>query len=78
MISVSPIKKITRLDRIQSCDLYRAVDSSGERPEYLSLCGSDVTSDIFWSWMGTKRQYRNLQKKYGWEFELVPVDRLRF
>lgn len=75
--SISPIKKITRLDRIQKIDLYRAVDFQEERPRYLHLSGESLTTNKFYSWMGTKPQFRAICKKYEWDgFCLVPITKI--
>ena len=75
-LPVSPIKKITRLDRTQQSDLYRAVDFQGKRHQYLHLSGESVTHDRNYSWMGTKRQFETVCKKYEWDgFRLVPINK---
>lgn len=79
MLPISPLKKIQKLDRIQDKDLYRAIDFQGPRPRYLHLSGQSITSDKNYSWMGTKRQYRELCKLYEWDgFSLVSLKDLRF
>lgn len=73
-LPVSPIKKITKMDRIQQSDLYRAVDFQGERPRYLHLSGLSITEDRNYSWMGTKRQFQNICEEHEWDgFKLVPI-----
>lgn len=67
MNPVSPIKKITRLDRIQPEHLYRAVDTQGKRPRYLHLSGESLTTDKNYSWYGTKAQFRKICKQFEWD-----------
>lgn len=66
-LPVSPIKTITRLDRIHPSDLYRAADLQGERPRYLHLSGQFLTEDKNYSWYGTKRQFRKICALYEWD-----------
>lgn len=78
-LPVSPIKKITRMDRIQSKDLYRAADFQGERPRWLHLSGTKLTEDVNYSWYGTINQFRNICRLHEWDgLEAVCVDKLRF
>lgn len=67
MIAVSPLKTITRLDRIQPSDLYRAVDIQGERPRWLHLSGTKLTEDKNYSWYGTKKQFRKICALHEWD-----------
>ncbi|ANJ20775.1 hypothetical protein HYO99_gp41 [Roseobacter phage RD-1410W1-01] len=79
MLPVSPIRTVTRLDRIQSRDLYKAIDFSGPRPRYLHMNGLALTEDKFWAWTGTLRNFRNICTQNEWDaLEAVPVDRLKF
>lgn len=67
MLSVTPIKQITKLDRIQPSDLYYAIDIQKTPIRYLHLCGTKLTEDKNYAWYGTKRQFRNLCKEYEWD-----------
>lgn len=67
MIQVSPIKKITRLDRIQPQDLYYAADTQIHPLRYLHLSGTKLTTDKKYAWYGTKRQFRNLCRQHEWD-----------
>ena len=66
-LPVSPIRQITRLDRIQPKDLYRAADFQGERPRYLHLSGNFLTLDKDYSWSGTKSQFRQICREKEWD-----------
>ena len=67
MNPVSPIKKLTRLDRTRSEDLYRAGDFQGDRPRWLHLSGTKLTDDKNYSWYGTKTQFNQICQKYEWD-----------
>ena len=67
MQSVTPMKKITRLDRIQPSDLYYAADFQGERPRYLHLTGTKLTTDKNYCWYGTRKQFRKICALYEWD-----------
>ena len=67
MIQVSPIKNITRLDRIQPSDLFYAVDNQQIPLRYLHLCGTKLTHDKNYAWYGTKRQFKNLCREHEWD-----------
>lgn len=78
-LPISPIRTMTKLDRIRSEHLYRAVDTQGDRPRYLHLSGHDLTGNIFYSWYGTAKQFKKLCQEFEWDaLTLVPADRLRF
>jgi len=77
-LPVSPIKKITKLDRISPHNLYRAVDFQGERPRYLHLSGLSITEDKNYSWMGTKKQFNAICALHEWDgFSLVSVSKFQ-
>lgn len=67
MIQISPIKTITRLDRIRPEDLFYAVDRQKEALRYLHLSGTKLTTDRNYAWYGTKRQFRNLCREHEWD-----------
>lgn len=67
MLPVSPIKQITRIDRIQPGDLYYAVDTQIHPLRFLHLSGTKLTTDRNYAWYGTKRQFRNLCKIHEWD-----------
>lgn len=67
MIRISPIKTITRLDRIRPEDLFYAVDRQQIPLRYLHLSGTKLTTDRNYAWYGTKRQFRNLCREYEWD-----------
>lgn len=67
MISVSPIKPLTRLDRIHPSDLYYAVDIQKHPIRFLHLSGEKLTTDKNYAWYGTKRQFKNLVKLHEWD-----------
>jgi hypothetical protein len=67
MNQISPIRTLTRLDRIQPSDLYRAGDFQGIRPRWLHLSGQSLTEDVNYSWYGTKRQFREICKRFEWD-----------
>jgi len=67
MISNSPLKTITRLDRIRPEDLYYAVDTQLLNTRYLHLGGQKLTTDSNYAWYGTRRQFRNLCKIHEWD-----------
>lgn len=67
MIQVSPIKTITKLDRIQPSDLYYAADTQKHPLRFLHLSGRFLTTDKNYAWYGTKRQFRNLCKVFEWD-----------
>lgn len=66
-LPVSPIKKITRLDRIQSHDLYYAIDNQMIPLRYLHLSGTKLITDKNYAWYGTKRQFQNLCQIHEWD-----------
>lgn len=67
MLPVTPIKPITRMDRILPSDLYYAVDIQQHPLRYLHLCGTKLTHDKNYAWYGTKRQFRNLCREHEWD-----------
>lgn len=67
MIQVSPIKTMTKLDRIQPFDLFYAVDTQQISLRYLHLSGTKLTTDKNYAWYGTKRQFRNLCREHEWD-----------
>lgn len=66
-LPISPIKTVTRLDRIQPGDLYYAADIQQHPLRYLHLSGTSLTTDKNYAWYGTKRQFRNLCRQHGWD-----------
>lgn len=48
-------------------DLVRAIDMEGPRLRWLHMNGKELTTDRFWSWVGTPEQFQNLQQNYGWD-----------
>lgn len=74
MIQVSPIKTMTKLDRIQPCDLFYAVDTQQIHLRYLHLSGTKLTTDKNYAWYGTKRQFKNLCREYEWD-ALILINR---
>lgn len=74
MVPVSPIKPITRLDRIHPSDLYRAADLDGERPRWLHLSGTKLTLDKNYSWYGTKKQFRKICTLNEWDALTLVTD----
>ena len=73
-LPVSPIRKLTKLDRIQAKDLYRAGDFQNLKPRWLHLSGQSLTEDKTYAWRGTARQFRAICEKYEWDgLALVPV-----
>jgi hypothetical protein len=64
---VSPIRAVTRLDRIQPHDLYYAVDTQIIPLRYLHLSGTKLTTDKNYAWYGTKKQFRTLCKIHEWD-----------
>ncbi|AHX01007.1 hypothetical protein HL13_gp46 [Dinoroseobacter phage DFL12phi1] len=67
MVPVSPIKPVTRLDRINPQDLYYAIDTQDHPLRYLHLSGTKLTTDRNYAWYGTKRQFRNLCREHEWD-----------
>ncbi|ANJ20841.1 hypothetical protein RDp07_gp30 [Roseobacter phage RD-1410Ws-07] len=67
MTPVSPLKTITKMDRIQPHDLYYAVDTQVHPLRFLHLSGTKLTTDRNYAWYGTKRQFRNLVKIHEWD-----------
>lgn len=67
MLSVTPIKKITRLDRTRPEDLYYAADTTQHPLRYLHLSGTQLTTDKNYAWYGTKRQFRNICRANEWD-----------
>lgn len=67
MITDSPLRTITRLDRIRPEDLYYAVDTQLLTTRFLHLSGEKLTTDSNYAWYGTRRQFRNLCKIHGWD-----------
>ncbi|WHM52942.1 hypothetical protein [Sulfitobacter phage vB_SupP_AX] len=67
MTPISPIKTITKLDRIQPQDLYYAIDTQKHPIRYLHLSGEKLTTDKNYAWYGTKRQFRNLVRIHEWD-----------
>lgn len=79
MLPVSPLKNRSYLDRVQRKHLYRAVDFQGERPRYLHMSGTSITSDKNYSWMGTRPQFEKLKAVHEWDgFTLVPLKDVDF
>lgn len=76
MIKVSPIKTINKLDRIQPEHLYYAVDIQKNPLRFLHLSGTKLTHDKNYVWYGTKRQFRNLCRKFDWD-DLCLISRLK-
>lgn len=66
-LPISPIKTITKLDRIQAHDLYYAVDTQKHPMRYLHLSGTKLTEDRNYAWYGTKRQFTVLCKLHEWD-----------
>ena len=67
MIKVSPIKVTKKIDRILPEHLYYAVDTQVSPSRYLHLSGVNLTRDKNYAWYGTKRQFRNLCRKFEWD-----------
>lgn len=67
MDKVSPIKTITKMDRISPNDLFYAADTQSHPLRYLHLSGLSLTTDKNYAWYGTKRQFRNLCKQHEWD-----------
>ena len=75
-LPVSPIRKITRLDRTQDQHLYRAADIQQHPLRYLHFSGESLTTDKTYSWIGTRRQFLALCEKHEWDaLTLVPNGR---
>jgi hypothetical protein len=73
-LPVSPIRKLTKLDRIQEKDLYRAGDFQNIQPRWLHLSGERLTEDINYSWRGTLGQFKAICEKHEWDgLSLVPA-----
>ena len=46
---------------------YVAIDSSGDRPRYLHLCGKFLTTSQFWAWSGTIEQFFAITEQNEWD-----------
>lgn len=57
---------------------YLAVDCTGDRPRYLHICGTCLTSNQFWAWAGTIDQFDKITQENEWDnLKPLPVDKLR-
>lgn len=72
-LPISPIKKLSKLDRTQEKDLYRAADFQNQKPRWLHLSGESLTEDVNYSWRGTLSQFRAICKKHEWD-GLTPIN----
>lgn len=55
---------------------YRAVDVSGDRIRWLHMNGTELTTDRFWSWLGTEKQFENLCGEHEWDgLSLLPANK---
>ncbi len=52
---------------------YVAMNSQNERPQYLHICGTKLTTNRFWAWSGTLNQFINITEEHNWE-NLNPVN----
>lgn len=66
-LPVSPLKPITKLDKIQEKDLYYAADTSEFPLRYLHFTGDSLISDTNYAWYGTRRQFEALCQLKEWD-----------
>lgn len=56
---------------------YVAIDCSGERPRYLHIYGTFLTTNSFWAWTGTIEQFEKITKQNEWDnLNPLSVDKL--